>query len=76
MHPMNETDFILYFLLGIGVLFVLIGMILSVASFVNDFSQELRLLNSEVRRTVGSERQYWIRRRRRLWLSILPFVRY
>ena len=73
---MNEIDLLLYFLLGMLALFFLLGMFFSFARFVNDFAHELRLLNSEVRRTVGAERRYWIRRRRRLWLSILPFVRY
>jgi hypothetical protein len=45
-------------------------------SFINDFSQELRYLNSEIRRTDGAERRHWIRQRRRLWLSLIPFVRY
>ena len=40
------------------------------------FSRELRYLNKEIRRTCGSERKVWLRRRRKLWLSLLPFVRY
>ena len=39
------------------------------------FSQQLRYLNKEIRRTRGAERKRWKRRRRRLWLSLLPFFR-
>lgn len=73
---MNETDVLLYWLTGIVVVFLLIGMLSSFARFVNDFSRELRMLNNEVRRTYGAERRYWLRQRRRLWLSLLPFFRY
>lgn len=43
---------------------------------INDFTRELRYLNTEISRTTGEQRQYWLRRRRRLWLSLIPFVRY
>ena len=53
-----------------------IGLLFSFASWLNDFSSELRYLNNEIGRTDGSERRYWKRQTRRLWLSIIPFVRY
>lgn len=46
------------------------------ARFITDFSQELRLLNIEIERTEGEEREHYIRERRRLWLSLFPFIRY
>ena len=58
------------------------GMVLLVLAlwgmihFFSDFSKELRYLNMEIHRTTGSERRHWQRRRRRLWLSLLPFIRY
>ena len=54
-------------------------LVLTLAGFVlryGRFTRELRHLNNEVGRTYGLERRYWIRRRRRLWLSLLPFVKY
>ncbi len=39
------------------------------------FKQDLEYLNSEIRRTKGSERKEWERKRRRLWLSWIPFVK-
>lgn len=63
-------------------LFVIIvgffGIILlaKLAMWMNEFSKELRFLNNEIGRNDGEERRYWIVQRRRLWLSIIPFVRY
>ncbi|MBQ5889859.1 MAG: hypothetical protein IIW73_02760 [Clostridia bacterium] len=51
---------------------ILIGLI----QFYNEFVAELQYLNSEIERTDGDERAYWLSRRRRLWLSLLPFVKY
>ena len=59
-----------------------IGLVISVllliglASFINDFSQELKYLNNEIGRTSGAERRHYVRQRRRLWLSLIPFVKY
>ncbi len=41
-----------------------------------EFKRELRQINNEILRTQGAEREYWIRRRRKLWLLWLPFVKY
>lgn len=43
---------------------------------VKDFIRELRYVNCEISRTTKKEKKYWIRRRRRLILSIIPFVPY
>lgn len=72
----NNPDTELYWLIGIVAVFFLILLLFGLVSFINDFSQELRYLNSEIRRTDGAERRHWIRQRRRLWLSLIPFVRY
>ena len=63
-------------LVVIIVVAVLVGAVVLVANFINDFSSELKYLNCEIARTSGDERKHWIRRRRRLWLSWIPFVRY
>ena len=31
---------------------------------------------NEIGRTTGAERRHWIRQKRRLWLSLIPFVKY
>lgn len=74
--PENNPDTELYWLIGIVAAFFLIIVLFGLVSFINDFSQELRYLNNEIRRTYGAERRHWIRQRRRLWLSLIPFVRY
>lgn len=55
---------------------VLVGSIVALADFINDFLSELKYLSCEIARTSGEEREFWIRKRRRLWLSWVPFVRY
>ena len=70
------SDAVLYFLVGlVGVSFFMI-LLTTVALFIHDFTKELRFLNMEIGRTDGEERTYWKRRRRRLWLSLLPFINY
>lgn len=39
------------------------------------FHRELRYLDKEIARTEGEEKKVWISRKKRLWLSILPFYR-
>lgn len=75
MPLINENLAIIPLVLFI-VLFFAVLLVFGMISFWTAFSRELRQLNSEIRRTTGSERRYWIRRRRRLWLSLLPFVKY
>lgn len=74
--PENNPDTELYWLIGIVAVFFLILLLFGLVSFINDFSQELRYLNNEIRRTDGAERKHYIRQRRRLWLSLIPFVKY
>lgn len=73
---MNEKDTGLYWLIGIIIVFFAVLLLIGLASFLNDFSQELKYLNNEIGRTTGAERRHYIRQRRRLWLSLIPFVKY
>ena len=73
---MNETDTELYWLIGTIVVIFSVLLLVGLASFINDFSQELKYLNNEIGRTTGAERRHYIRQRRRLWLSLIPFVKY
>ena len=76
MPQANNPDTELYCFLGIVAMLFLILLLFGLASFINDFSQELKYINCEIRRTDGLERRYWIRKRRRLWLSLIPFIKY
>ena len=67
---------------GLDAIFVIVIVFLGcmfLANFVNwilKFKRELKLLKSEIGRTKGREQKYWIKKRRKLWFSIIPFVRY
>ena len=76
MPEESNLDAGLWLLVGIVAIFFLILLIFGLVTFINDFSSELRYLNNEIGRTTGEERRHWIRQRRRLWLSLIPFVRY
>jgi len=76
MPEANNQDTGFYILIGIIGFFLLIGLLFGLAQFLNDFMSELRYLNNEIGRTDGEERKHWIRQRRRLWLSLIPFVKY
>lgn len=76
MSEMNGYNVLLYICAGIFALFILISLIYGFCTYYNDFSAELRYLNCEINRTVGEERRFWRRRRKRLLLSLIPFVKY
>ena len=69
---MNQpsTLLLVFAILALPIIVVLIAI------HLNGFIQELRYLNTEIARTTGKQREHWLRRRRRLWLSLIPFVRY
>ena len=56
--------------------FVAIGAGMAFLKWWKNFREELEDIKYEINTSKGKEREWWIRRRRRLWLSILPFVRY
>ncbi len=72
----NNNNTGLYWLIGLFVAVFLIAFLLNFIQFMNDFSRELKYLNNEIERTTGDDRRHWIRQRRRLWLSLIPFVKY
>ena len=76
MLETNNLNPALYLLVGTIAAFFLIVLLFGLAQLINDFSRELRYLNNEIGRTTGAERKHWIRQRRRLWLSLIPFVKY
>lgn len=76
MPQINDPDTATYWLIGILTVILLPGFFVKLCIFINDFSETLRYLTGEIKRTVGDERRYYIRERRRLWLSLIPFVRF
>ena len=65
-----------------GVVSVFIGIVFAISllyrcfTFWDWFVSELRYLNMEIERAKGVERSYWLRRKRKLWRSLIPFVEY
>ena len=55
---------------------VLVLLIVRFAMWLQSFLMELCYLNKEIERTSGEEKEHWIRRKKRLLLSWIPFVRY
>ena len=73
---MNNANPIVIFAIAAVVLFILFVILIGLIQFYNEFITELQYLSSEIERTDGEERAYWLSRKRRLWLSLLPFVKY
>lgn len=76
LTQINETDAGLILLVGIVVTIILVCLLAGSARFLHHFSKELQYLNMEIKRTDGEERRYYLCQRRRLWLSLLPFMKY
>lgn len=70
---MERIDIILVCLFAAPMILILLVMLVL---YITDFARELRYLNDEIARTEGVDREYWVHRKRRLWLSLIPFVRY
>lgn len=73
---MFELDPFTRVFVTIAVIILGVFILLVLASWLKDFSLELRYLNNEIKRTRGREKEHWIRKRRKLWMSILPFIKY
>lgn len=73
---MNDNDTILYLLVGVVAVGFLILLLFGLVQFINDFTRELKYVNNEIGRTYGREKRYWLARRKRLWLSLIPFIKY
>lgn len=72
---LTELDSTTRFLLGILFLLIGIWIVTALTIKLNRFSRELEHINMEIRRTIGAERAYWKKQKRRLWLTLLPFYR-
>lgn len=71
----TELDTATIALLAIVVTFFGIALFVALIKKISSFSEELNYTNIEIGRTEGAEREYWKRKKRRLWLSLLPFCR-
>lgn len=72
----DELDIITWLSVMAGFVLLLV-LSIGLVSSVMQFRRELRYINDEISRSHHrSERRYWKKQKRRLWLSVLPFVRY
>lgn len=72
--PTNNANHLL--LLIFAVLAAVFFLTLKIIFTSDFFFRELKYLKFEIQRTKGKERERWKRRKRRLILSLLPFVKY
>ena len=72
----NSTSVFLYIAIAIIVIFVLGIFAYNTVLFFNKFSITLKYINTEIGRSEGEMKAYWLRRRRKLWLSLLPFLKF
>lgn len=72
----DKLDVELWLIIGALVIFFFILFLFKLVSLFSEFHDELRYLNDEIKRTSGSERKFWMRKKRRLWLSLIPFFKY
>lgn len=71
----TDQTFILLAVVGGCLLLVVLGVAFAV--WLNKFTRELKRVNLRIRQSQSErERQHYLRRRRDLYLSIIPFVRY
>ena len=69
----QEIANLLPLILLVGGFFFLI-LLVRCTLFFRDFSRQLRYINLEIYRTSGKEQEYWLACRRRLWLSLIPWI--
>ena len=70
------TDGMIDLLICIGAIIVAILIMAIFIPWLRDFRRELRYINMEIQRNTGREREHWIKRKKRLKRSILPFFHY
>lgn len=64
--------------IGIVLIVLLLLFVLLACSmpWIRWFKQELKYINSEINRNEGREKARWQRRKKRLLMSLIPFVKY
>ena len=63
-------------LIGLVAITILVPLLAAAIMRLQEFKRELNYLNNEIGRTTGAEQAHYIRRKRRLLLSLIPFVKY
>lgn len=71
----DKEVFFLMILVCVLVVFLL-GWMISVFINLPKFTEEMNRIDIEIGRTSGNERKHYVKKKHRLWLSLLPFVKY
>ena len=50
-------------------------LLLKLGIFIDNFRRELKYIKTEINRSDGGERRYWLHQKKKLWLSLIPFYR-
>ena len=76
MGPLiNDQTFIVIMVIGACALAVVLFVALAV--WLPKFQRELHKVNRYIKNARSErERQHYLKRRRRLWMSLIPFVKY
>ena len=71
-EPIFKVDYLFF------IVFLIIGLfvVVSVIQHFITISQEMQRINIEIKRTRGSEKRHWKKKKRRLLWSMLPFIKY
>lgn len=73
---MTQDNTELWWLVGFVAIVFFLALLAVFVHFWMDFSKELKYLNGLIKYNKGTERSYWIQQRRKLLLSLLPFIKY
>ena len=73
MSTLFGLDMLTIFII-ITVVIVLLCIIL--IPWILSFREELKYINMEIGRTDGRERAHWEKKKKKLWLSLIPFFPY
>lgn len=67
---MNINNGTGYFLFGVFLFFVVFVLILRTAFALSDFLEDLKIINTEIKRTKGRERRLWKKEKNKFWLTL------
>lgn len=73
MIPEQQTDPTVTIMITVIAIFFAIVFLVYFTATYTKYSQEMKYIESEIRRSEGSEKKYWIKKKRQLWKSFLPF---
>lgn len=65
-----------WIIIGVTVVILAIPLAIRGMSFWRFFTRELKYIEIEIERTEGREQKYWKKKKKKLLMSLIPFVRY